>query len=384
MRTNSFLLLAVTALSVALTAACDGEDGGTSDTPATATAEPTRADTTGIEAVDRVLTAVKNGDPVAFVALLRPQTIPCTSEFGAGGPPKCFNAPGNDLPEGTPVDVFPYGTCELEWQFDLGVFTERFLERLGPLYAVVRLDEFASVELLAANGYGLIYEDAAPRETGTARAILVTDAGIVGAQTLCGAGEPASGYLAVQGPMDGAEVILEGPAFAPPSEDLTGMEAVDRVLSAITSGDRVGFEALLVPQELACSYDTGIGGPPYCGAAPNMPAEGTAVSVFPYDTCEREWQFDLGDFTTRILERINDLYAVVRIDPVTPTAELAEGAYGIIYPDATGFATSHALIVTDNGIVSVDSLCGGTADAFLDDGPPFYGPELILEGPAFN
>jgi hypothetical protein len=170
----------------------------------------------------------------------------------------------------------------------------------------------------------------------------------------------------------------------PPDASRTGIEAVDRVLIAVENGDPVAFEALLRPQSLACSYDTDIGGPPNCAGAAGMPAEGTPVDVFPHDTCEREWQYDLTAFTERIMERIQELYAVVGIDPVTPPVELADGAYGIVYPDATGFATAHALIVTDDGVISVDSSCGGTAEVFLQDGPPFYGPELILEGSAFN
>jgi hypothetical protein len=169
-----------------------------------------------------------------------------------------------------------------------------------------------------------------------------------------------------------------------PETSRTGIEAVDRVLIVVENGDPVAFEALLRPQTIPCTNETGVGGPPQCFNAPADLPEGTPVEVFPYYTCEREWQEDLAAFTERILERIDQLYAVVRVDPVTPPEELADGAYGIVYPDAQGFETAHALIVTDDGILAVDSSCGGTAEIFLQDGPPFYGPEVLLEGPAFE
>lgn len=171
---------------------------------------------------------------------------------------------------------------------------------------------------------------------------------------------------------------------ASPGAGRTGIEAVDRVLAVVENGDPVAFEALLRARSIPCSTAAGVGGPPPCSGAPGMPPEGTPVEAFPYDTCEREWQFDLGAFTERILERIDQLYAVVRIESMPLPEELADGAYGLIYPDASGFETAHALLVTNDGVVAVDSSCGGTAEIFLQDGPPFDGPEVILEGPAFE
>jgi hypothetical protein len=150
-----------------------------------------------------------------------------------------------------------------------------------------------------------------------------------------------------------------------PAATGTGIEAVDRVLLTVETADPVAFEGLLRAQSIPCTNEFGGGGPPKCFNAPGMPPEGTPVEVFPHDTCEREWQFDLSAFTERILPRIEELYAVVRIDPMTPPEELAHGAYGIVYPDATGFETAHALIVTNEGIVAVDTNCGGTAEIFL-------------------
>jgi hypothetical protein len=157
------------------------------------------------------------------------------------------------------------------------------------------------------------------------------------------------------------------------------------VLIAVENDDPIAFEALLRPRSIPCTNDTGgPGGPPQCFTPRTGRPEGTPVQVLPWDTCEREWQEDLAALTERILERIDVLYAVVRVDPITPPDELADGAYGIVYPDATGFETAHALIVTDDGILSIDSSCGGTAEIFLADGPPFYGPDVIHEGPAFE
>lgn len=165
----------------------------------------------------------------------------------------------------------------------------------------------------------------------------------------------------------------------------TGIDAVDDVIAAVASGDAVSLAALIRPQRVPCANVQGLGGPPNCGAAPGAPPEGTVVEAFPFYTCEREWLFDLDTFAERWLTLIGDLYAVVRIDTPTPPEELPDGGYGIIYENADpAIETAHALILTDAGIVSADSLCGGRPEAFLADGQPFDAPDVIYEGPAFD
>ena len=182
--------------------------------------------------------------------------------------------------------------------------------------------------------------------------------------------------------------LTDAAASSTPTDTITGIEAVDRVLLVVERADPIAFEALLRPSSIPCNNELGSGGPPHCFNAPGRPPEGTPISVFPYDVCEREWQFDLTPFTTRMLERLGELYAVVRIEqftqPATPEA-LPDGGYAILYTDANDFQ-AHALVMTTSGIIAANTICdaGSTAEWFLDEGPPFRGPEVILQGPAFE
>ena len=174
-------------------------------------------------------------------------------------------------------------------------------------------------------------------------------------------------------------------AISTPGGTATGIAIVDDVIAAVAGGNTATLAALIRPQRVPCANVQGLGGPPDCGAAPGAPPEGTIVDAFPFYTCEREWLFDLDTFAERWLTLIGDLYAVVRIDTPTPPEESPDGGYGIIYENVDpAVETAHALIVTDAGIVSADSLCGGLPEAFLEDGPPFDAPEVIYEGPAFD
>ena len=58
---------------------------------------------TGIEPVDRVLTAVFTNNPADLTALLSFETAPCTTAEGLGGPPKCKEGEA----ENTQVEVLP-------------------------------------------------------------------------------------------------------------------------------------------------------------------------------------------------------------------------------------------------------------------------------------
>jgi hypothetical protein len=160
---------------------------------------------------------------------------------------------------------------------------------------------------------------------------------------------------------------------------------VDSALVAVDTRDAPALAALMRTTSIACGTDDGLGGPPDCRSAPGMPAEGTVVDAFPWNTCEREWQFDLQAFAERLLERVGELYAIVRIENYTPENELPDGGYGLIYTNVDPrLETAHALILSDDGIVAADATCGGLAESFLLDQPPFNAPEVILEGPAFD
>jgi hypothetical protein len=208
-------MFAVALVMTSVLTAC-GDDDGTDPTSDAPTSAPTSAATrepsqpeTGIDVVDRALAAVAAGDSAALTALIQPMSVACTNETGAGGPPKCFNTPG-ELPEGTVVEVFPYDTCEREWQFDISAFSRRFLPRLGELYAVVRIEQYTEEEPLPVTGYGVIYANK-DMELRTAHAMILDHRSVIVASSLCD-GAPREFFSKV--PLfNGAEVILEGPAF---------------------------------------------------------------------------------------------------------------------------------------------------------------------------
>ncbi len=81
----------------------------TSTIPPTAT-EPPR-ESTGVPAVDRIISAVLGGDLVAVEALVQLRSVACGAQ-GVGSPPPC---PAGE-PAGTMVQVLPVATCEGEWR----------------------------------------------------------------------------------------------------------------------------------------------------------------------------------------------------------------------------------------------------------------------------
>jgi hypothetical protein len=165
----------------------------------------------------------------------------------------------------------------------------------------------------------------------------------------------------------------------------TGITVIDRAVEAIAMRDSTALAGLVAVRELPCSNAAGIGGPPPCGTARDPLPEGTLVSVFPWNTCEREWQTDIDAWAGRFVDRLGDLYAVARLDTFTPQEELPDGGYAIIFEEANpAFQTAHALIATEDGIVAADSTCGGPPSTFLLDQPPFHAPEVILRGPSFD
>lgn len=193
---------------------------------------------------------------------------------------------------------------------------------------------------------------------------------------------------------DGVTPTAEAPATEPaapspsavPTGD-TGIDIVDRAIEAVRAEDVDPLVALIVTEQVPCDEEAGVGGAPPCSGAPGQPPAGTPVEVFPYLTCEREWQFDLHLFAQRFHEAAGELYAVARLDTTfgePPPEHLPPGGYAIVFtPADPSFETAHALLLDDRGIVAADSLCGGAPADFLADGPPLFGPALILEGPAF-
>ena len=88
---------------------------------------------TGIQVIDRVLSAVATGDPQKLRAVIEFFDAKCTQREGLGGPPKCREAEA----EGTPVEV---------------------LAVLGPEGGHLRKDEIENWPGIRADGVYAVYE----------------------------------------------------------------------------------------------------------------------------------------------------------------------------------------------------------------------------------
>jgi hypothetical protein len=107
-RAHALTVTVVAVLLTLLLLACNAGDGDGSDAAATAPAGATLPPTLGIEAVDEGLALLRAGDAAALVALVPRMSAGCTTETGAGGPPKC--PPG--VVDGAVVEQFPYFECD--------------------------------------------------------------------------------------------------------------------------------------------------------------------------------------------------------------------------------------------------------------------------------
>jgi hypothetical protein len=188
--------------------------------PATPTGSPTAeppapsGTATGIAEVDRVIEAVRAPSARGLATMMAYREIECTEAFGAGGPPKCFNAPGRPA-EGTPVEVFPFLGCELEWQFDVEEFANRWMSTAGELFAVLRLERPVIDEPEIPTGaYAIVFtSDPASDPGGSAGQALVLDAEGDVVMAVSGCGWELAQFLGDGIPFHGPEAVLRGPAF---------------------------------------------------------------------------------------------------------------------------------------------------------------------------
>jgi hypothetical protein len=95
---------------------------------------------TGDPAIDSIIRALEGDDASSVAALVRLSTIPCTTEQGLGGPPKCEFAEGNP-PDGTLVLALPILSCEPHWTFDPGETAKFIAAARLTLFAVAQIDQ---------------------------------------------------------------------------------------------------------------------------------------------------------------------------------------------------------------------------------------------------
>ena len=175
--------IATTLILALLVASCGGRGGSTQErsptsaavtstsTPAvnspTATPGVTWPGSLGVAPVDAALTAVRNGDGSALLALVQPASAQCTTAVGTGGPPKCPSG----VAEGTVVQYFPYFECDGWGTPDAAV--NRLIGQTAYPLAVVKLDPPAASPAGALSDQQITYSVllAGPTYTGDARVL---------------------------------------------------------------------------------------------------------------------------------------------------------------------------------------------------------------------
>lgn len=365
MRGRSLVVAGLALAAVlALASACD--DGDTAEPTATpaATSEPTATapatatptaptGRTGIPELDAVIDALRSGDPAAIELLLRFNSVPCTTAFGLGGPPKC--GPGES--DGDLVDVFLNFGCEGGYAApeDAGRLAEGFASK--PLYAVYRVpDDYGFTnESYADLGFPTEYTAIVSDEERTAATeLLIHEGGIIGTRFSCVA--PPEEFVKALGLED---------AVLPPPTDRTGIPELDAVIDFLRLGDSKAMQQaarqLVGFTEVACTTTPqGIGSPPECQLNEE---DGELVDVFPVSTCE--FQYVRPHEINSVLSLLADstLYAVY---PATLEVRFP-GEHVVVLVRSLEEMDVATEVVSDEGrIVGVNFTCALTPEALVE------------------
>ena len=133
----------------------------------------------------------------------------------------------------------------------------------------------------------------------------------------------------------------------------TGVEEVDRVLEAVSSGDQQALLSVIQFTGAKCTHAEGLGGPPKCREGE---VEGTPMEVLPFLGSEGSYlrREEIGDWQGI---DISALYAVYEVDSSKILVEeyFPAGEYVIVLI-GTENGSPVALRVADGGIVRVDFL----------------------------
>lgn len=170
--------------------------------------------TTGDPALDAIIRAALDGDAQVLQDFVAMTEAPCTTAQGAGGPPKCSQAPGSP-PDGTVVEAFPASSCELGWTADPAPVLTQFATLDMELFAVLELDlggPLFGEPYMPELDYAVILESESPAIGRLGHMVGVQDGAIVYLENLCG-GAPETYLTERQQIAEHHQVLLQGPAF---------------------------------------------------------------------------------------------------------------------------------------------------------------------------
>lgn len=164
-------------------------------TAAIVTRAPATPRSTGVAELDSLIEIVESNDLARVQSLIELQTLACTDELGAGGPPKCRE----NEPEGMEVSVFAFSVCEPEWLRE---------EQIRPNLEAAFSYTFRRYAAYEEDGqYVAIFEAEEMPIVGAAVAITLDGGRIVKISRICGAGEGGEGLI----PRGRTEFLLDPP-----------------------------------------------------------------------------------------------------------------------------------------------------------------------------
>ncbi|HRC61862.1 MAG: hypothetical protein K1X87_11720 [Dehalococcoidia bacterium] len=169
-----------TPTAVATTTATTATAGTTAAASPPATRIP--SEFTGLPAADTVIAAVLTGDLDRLVALAQLRQIACGPQTGVGSPPPC---PAGQT-AGTPVPVFPVGTCEGEWRSETSLRASLQPLLNGPeLYAVYGMPSQWQ-PLMGDAQYVAVFSRNAPGQSRLGAGVVIAGGRIAGVWYGCG------------------------------------------------------------------------------------------------------------------------------------------------------------------------------------------------------
>ena len=134
-----------------------------------------------------------------------------------------------------------------------------------------------------------------------------------------------------------------------PPETRSGIDAVDRVIEAVLSGEQSKVNQMVSFTLTGCTHAEGLGGPPKCL---DVEDEGTLVQVLPFLGSEGSF-LRIEEMSLWTLNEIDGLYAVYVVSPdAYDDPNYPAGDYGVVFRGMEGmfYVTFR---VTDAGIVRV-------------------------------
>ncbi len=142
------------------------------------------------------------------------------------------------------------------------------------------------------------------------------------------------------------------------SRPSTGVEVLDRLLTAIDQGDRDAVLDIVRFQSKSCETQiSAAGGGPEC---PSGTAAGSLLPAVEGGRCQGAWlrRDQAGEVLDLVLSADPEVFAVSKWRPTSGTASLA---YTVILSDSPLVHAAPSMVVTDEGVISINAGCSASA-----------------------